>query len=78
MAFFVDRVVICDAYEEPDQRRHGAPEDLLRGVVGGLGADEVARVGAFATGGLAPELTVILDLDAREDLDGLTEVAAAV
>lgn len=35
---------------------------VYQGVVGGLGAEEVWRVGEIATGGLMPDLTLLLDL----------------
>ena len=35
---------------------------VYQGMAGGLGEDEVARVGAVATGGLWPDLTILLDL----------------
>lgn len=35
---------------------------VYQGVAGGLGAEEVGRVGLTATGGLLPDLTLILDV----------------
>ena len=37
-----------------------------QGAARGLGVDEVAAVNALATGGLQPDLTLLLDLDAEE------------
>jgi len=41
---------------------------VYQGVAGGLGAETVEEVGRLATGGLEPELTVILDLPAATGL----------
>lgn len=54
------KVVVCERYL--------SSSIAYQGVAGGLGADEVARVGTFATGGLAPDLTLILDIDPQEGL----------
>ena len=40
-----------------------------QGVARGLGADEVRQVSLIATGGLVPDLTVVLDLDPVVGLD---------
>ena len=37
-----------------------------QGAARGLGVDEVAAVNALATGGLRPDLTLLLELDAKE------------
>lgn len=63
-ALVAGRVIVCERYL--------SSSIAYQGVAGGLGADEVARVGAFATGGLAPDLTVILDIDPHA---GLSRVA---
>lgn len=63
-ALAAGRVVVCERYL--------SSSIAYQGVAGGLGADAVAQVGAFATGGLAPDVTVILDIDAR---DGLARIA---
>ncbi len=63
-ALAAGKVIICERYL--------SSSIAYQGVAGGLGADEVARVGAFATGGLAPDLTVILDIEPGE---GLARVA---
>lgn len=63
-ALAAGRIVVCERYL--------SSSIAYQGVAGGLGADEVARVGAFATGGLAPDLTVILDIDPQA---GLARVA---
>jgi dTMP kinase len=36
-----------------------------QGAAGGLGMDEVARIGGFCTGGITPDLTLILDVHPR-------------
>ncbi|MCD6359727.1 MAG: dTMP kinase [Armatimonadetes bacterium] len=54
------RVVLCDRFD--------AATFAYQGHAGGVGADLVERVNAAATEGLAPDLTVILDLDPAEGL----------
>jgi len=44
-----------------------------QGVGRGLGADEVARLSLWATQGLLPDLTVLLDIDPAVGLDRKTE-----
>ena len=48
------RVVVSDRFLDSSLAYQGAAR--------GLGVEEVARVNGFATGGLAPDLTVLLDL----------------
>lgn len=43
--------------------RHVPSSLVYQGVARGLGVDEVASVSAFATGGLVPDLVVVLDVD---------------
>jgi dTMP kinase len=47
-------VVVCDRYLLSNV--------VYQGIAGGLGADEVWRVGAAATGGLMPDLTLLIDV----------------
>lgn len=58
------RVVVCDRFLLSNL--------VYQGVAGGLPAEEVARVGAVATGGLTPDLTLILDVapDVARDRTG--------
>lgn len=49
------RVVVSDRFLDSSLAYQGAAR--------GLGVDEVERVNAFATGGLVPDLTLLLDLD---------------
>jgi dTMP kinase len=51
-------VVIADRYE--------LSSIAYQGYGRGLPVDEVRRVNAFATGGLTPDLTIILDVDQQE------------
>jgi dTMP kinase len=48
------RVVICDRYLDSSLAYQGAAR--------GLGVEEVAHVNVFATGGLEPDLTLLLEL----------------
>jgi len=52
------RVVVCDRFLDSSLAYQGAAR--------GLGIEEVARVNAFATGGLEPDLTFLLWLDPAE------------
>lgn len=49
------RFVLCDRYVDSSV--------AYQGVGRGLGAEEVATINTFATGGLQPDLTVLLDLE---------------
>ncbi|MBA2794601.1 MAG: dTMP kinase [Thermoleophilaceae bacterium] len=49
------RVVVSDRYLDSSLAYQGAAR--------GLGVEEVGRVNSFATGGLEPDLTLLLDLD---------------
>ncbi len=42
---------------------------VYQGVAGGLGAEDVARAGPIATGGLVPDLTLILDVAPETGLE---------
>jgi dTMP kinase len=53
-------VVVCD--------RYGDASVAYQGVGRGIGARRVRDLNALATGGLAPELTVLLDLPVAEGL----------
>ncbi|MBI2192307.1 MAG: dTMP kinase [Planctomycetes bacterium] len=48
-------VVLCD--------RFLSSSVVYQGIAGGLGMEEVIRVGEFCVGGVRPDLTVILDVD---------------
>jgi dTMP kinase len=52
------RVVVCDRYVDSSL--------AYQGEARGLGVEEVARVNAWATGGLAPDLTFLLALEPAE------------
>jgi dTMP kinase len=52
------RVVIAD--------RFLASSAVYQGVAGGLGIEKVLEVGLFATGGLVPDLTILLEIPADE------------
>ncbi|MGJ9425622.1 dTMP kinase [Nesterenkonia halotolerans] len=67
-ALEVGRFVLCDRYVDSSV--------AYQGVGRQLGAEAVAEVNAFATGGLQPDLTVVLDIEPaaararREGRDG--------
>jgi len=52
------RIVVAD--------RFLASSAVYQGMAGGIGMEQVLAVGRIATGGLEPDLTVLLDIDARE------------
>jgi dTMP kinase len=54
-ALALGRVVVCDRYLDSSLAYQGAAR--------GLGVEEVERVNRFATGGLLPDLTLLLRLD---------------
>jgi dTMP kinase len=57
-ALAAGRVVICDRYL--------LSNIVYQGIAGGLPIDEIARVGQVATGGLLPDLTLVLNIS-RDD-----------
>jgi dTMP kinase len=54
------RIVVCDRFSDSTL--------AYQGYAGGLDLDRVTALNAFATGGLLPDLTLVLDIDAREGL----------
>jgi dTMP kinase len=60
-------VVVCDRYVDSSV--------AYQGVSRGLGAERVAQVSAWATDGLQPDLTILLDLDPQVAARRLTEPA---
>lgn len=63
-ALAAGRTVLCDRYVDSSIAYQGAAR--------GLGLDAVARLSAWGTGGLVPDLTVLLDVD---PVLGLTRAA---
>ena len=59
-ALAAGRVVLCDRFD--------ASTFAYQGHAGGVGVDVVGRVNAEATGGLEPDLTVVLDVDPAEGM----------
>lgn len=55
-----DEVVLCDRFADSST--------VYQGAVGGVARDAVRRLNDLATGGLEPDLTLVLDLDPREGL----------
>lgn len=60
-ALDVGKVVVSDRYLDSSLAYQGAAR--------GLGVEEVARVNHFATGGLQPDLTLLLELDPSRALE---------
>jgi len=58
-------VVLCDRFIDSSI--------VYQGVARGLGDEQVAELNRWATGGLVPELTVLLDVDPMEGLRRATE-----
>ena len=56
-ALAAGRVVICD--------RYGDASVAYQGAARGLGAERVAELNRIATGGLAPDVTIVLDLEPK-------------
>lgn len=54
-AFDAGKVVVSDRFLDSSLAYQGAAR--------GLGVDEVRRINSFATGGLVPDLTLLLDID---------------
>lgn len=61
--------VICDRYIDSSV--------AYQGVGRGLGAEEVLALNRWATGGLRPDLTILLDVDPRAGRDRRTQGKAA-
>lgn len=59
------RIVLCDRFIDSSV--------AYQGVARGLGRDAVARLNTFATGGLVPDLTFLLDLSPEVGLARQTE-----
>ncbi|MEI8055871.1 MAG: dTMP kinase [Actinomycetes bacterium] len=58
-------IVICDRYVDSSI--------AYQGVARGLGVDVVTEINMWATGGLLPDLTVLLDVDANAGLERATD-----
>jgi dTMP kinase len=54
------RIVVCDRFSDSTL--------AYQGYAGGLDLERVASMNAFATSGLLPDLTLVLDIDARDGL----------
>ena len=61
-------VVLCDRFYDSTT--------AYQGHARGLPAEEIERLNAFATGGLAPDLTIVLDIDAAHGLERATRASA--
>lgn len=59
-ALAAGRIVVCDRFSDSTMAYQGYAE--------GLDLATVAALNEFATGGLTPDLTFVLDIDAREGL----------
>lgn len=54
------KVVICDRFVDSSV--------IYQGYARGLGMDNIEAINSYATGGLQPDLTILLDIDAEEGL----------
>jgi dTMP kinase len=54
------RIGVCDRFSDSTL--------AYQGYAGGLDLDQITALNAFATGGLLPDLTLVLDIDARSGL----------
>ncbi len=54
------KVVICDRFVDSSV--------IYQGCARGLGMDNIETINSYATGGLKPDLTILLDIDAEEGL----------
>ncbi|QUI21070.1 dTMP kinase [Vallitalea pronyensis] len=54
------KVVICDRFVDSSV--------IYQGYARGLGMDDIEEINRYATGGLQPDLTILLDIDAEEGL----------
>lgn len=54
------KVVICDRFVDSSV--------IYQGYARGLGMDHIEKINSYATGGLEPDLTILLDIDAEEGL----------
>lgn len=59
-ALAAGQMVVCD--------RYASSTAVYQGYAGGLGMETIARVNDVATGGLEPDLLVVLDLDPKEGM----------
>ncbi len=54
------KVVICDRFVDSSV--------IYQGYARGLGMENIEAINSYATGGLQPDLTILLDIDAEEGL----------
>lgn len=57
----VNEIVICDRFVDSSL--------AYQGYARGLGVEQIRTINAFATGGLQPDLTILLDVSPEEGID---------
>ncbi len=76
MLYMAARAQLCEEFLEPTlakgisviSERFLLSSVVYQGYAGGLGVEETQRIGALITGGLEPDLTIVLDVEPEEGI----------